>query len=648
MNKNIITNILKITAVFTVFVGVYAALTLGQAVIHTDTSTSNRLFLSIVENKSLFPSSWNYNNAEIKSFNVIPIAMLVQALIPNPIISRVIASAIILLLATACVFFTSKLLFDDMSYTIVLPIIFVLMCSENYRDEFLYQAEYVRSIIPITLCFALAYKLFICNEKNIMYFIIHSILLFLMMLGGSRYIVEYIFPFLCIIFIKFLKQRNLEAFKSSILSVCGIFVPAILGYGLYKFIFNLQRDHMYETALVSAQNISLSPKHLLMNTVETIKNLFNVFGYSDSEVLGKIVAVVLSVTIFVIIPLLQVVDYKKLSEAEKAYTVFGLVHNILMLGAIIVGNMLYERYLLSNIYVAAVISANYIFRRIINKKEKLAILVVCFSCVLSLVYSVRLVYSTRDWQAMVESQKEECQTLIDKGITKVYASYWVAYPHEVYSNNKLTAAAITIKPRLLQKFYRLADDSAFEKSEGRSCILMTKEEAEQCSNAVYIMCGQQDEDFVIENAIVSDNAHYYTTDLVAFVFDRDIADDLSNGFKDGVLGVKDMDFNWYGIITEGYKSILLDENGLVHGPYSYLEKGHYTVKIEGNNLVGCNCAVVSDNSQNDVSSTVTSIDENCIEIDLVLSRGVEDLQVCLSNNMTDKSAEFYDVLIEKH
>ena len=36
-----------------------------------------------------------------------------------------------------------------------------------------------------------------------------------------------------------------------------------------------------------------------------------------------------------------------------------------------------------------------------------------------------------------------------------------------------------------------------------------------------------------------------------------------------------------------------------------------------------------------------------MEIDLTLSSGVEDLQVCLSNTTPGKTAEFHDVIINK-
>ena len=641
--------LLELTAIIAVVTGAYAALTLGQATIHTDTATVNRIFKSVAANKTWYPLSWNFNNGELYSYSTMSVGVLIQALISNPIISRVVTSAVVVLLGCAGVVWLSKSVFHDKTYALALPIIFILMCSDNYRDMFYFQAAYTLQLVTVTFCFGMGYKLLVERDNKKRYIIIHSLLIFIMLVGGIRSLAEYVLPLLSAValyYLSELKNKEWTTVKSDILKIILLIgLPALIGIIVYKYEYALHESHMYSTKLASLGLLS-SFSEFIYNIKQSFINLFTIFGYTaDGIIIKNIIAIPVSIIILFVIPVLQLIDYKNLNQAEKAYVVFGWIHNIILFGAIILTSKLYERYLLSSLFIAAIMTGNYVCKRILLRSGTLGRIVSVAVFTLTIFYSGIFLMSTIGWREMVSAQQEVCQTLLDKGITKVYASSWVAYPYEIYSDNKLTAAAVSVMPRSLQKWYSLADDSSFEAIDGRSCVIMTQEEADTCSAAVYNMAGMQDEDFVIEDAYVSDNGNYYKTDLVVYVFNRDIADDIPEGFRDGRLDIKEMDFNWYGTITED--AIILEKEGVVHGPYAYLNAGHYFVSIEGNNLVGCNCAVASELSQDSIYSVTTDVQETHIDMDVTVFSGVEDAQIYLANYMDDKTSEFYDVLIEK-
>ncbi len=640
---------MKIGAMLAFVIAIYATVTYGQGVIHSDSATTNRLFKSMCSSGGFYPKTWNFYNYELYSFSIQNIGAYIQFLIINTIIARVLAQVFVLMLACYSIIWFSRKIFKDISYTIIIPIIFVVMSGTNYWDMFLYQAAYVIQIFVIALLYGMAYKVINKNEANIYYKIVHIIFMFIFMMGGLRYAAEYVIPFSGMLFINgilALAKREKDTVINYVKNYIVLFViPTLLGFLIYKYVCVTHASHVLGNQ-VGTIKFDVTPTEFISNVITTIRNLFYSFGFvNDGFVIKNIVAIMVALLVFIVLPIIQIFDFKNLSKEELDYTSFTIIHNMIMLTVVLLGSKTYQRYIFTSIYLTAFISGNCITRKFFSHGgfKKILTSIICLT--LTIVYTIGLFISTFGWQQMVSRQKKQCKDLIDKGVTKVYASYWIAYPYEIYSNNKLSAGAISIRPRNLQKNYLLADDSEFDTINGRSAIVMTQKEADDCSDAVHIICGQQDEDFLIKDAIVSDNENYYTSDLVVYVFNEDVGDKLSDGFRDGFLDIKDVDFNWYGTITDD--AIIMGENGMIHGPYSFLEKGHYSLSIEGQGLVGCNCTVTSDIAPDSISFTVNDIKADHIDIDLMLEGGIEDLQVYLSNPMPDKIVEFYGIKVKK-
>ena len=119
---------------------------------------------------------------------------------------------------------------------------------------------------------------------------------------------------------------------------------------------------------------------------------------------------------------------------------------------------------------------------------------------LELILSWQIIYETKGWNGRLESQRTLCEELSNLGIEKVYASYWVCYPLELYSNGDLKAGAIKIGPRQLEERHLLVDNDAFEPVDGKSCVILTKEENDQFSDAIHILLEAYEDDFVIEDS----------------------------------------------------------------------------------------------------------------------------------------------------
>lgn len=647
IKENNIKVLFIITTVLSVLIALYTTITLGQALIHTDSTTGNMYCKSVLSTGSLFPKTWNFNNADIQAFGIITLSALFHSLINNTIIARVIASAVCLCIAIASIYWISKDVFKNNAYIISIPLLLVILNGTTYRDEIFFQAAYTPYIVTLTFCFCLIYRIFFSEDYSCFHVIVLGCLLCVFMLRGLRDIAEFVLPTIITIVIDRLltykEEKKISIKKDLIKITLCLVLPVLLGILWYKYIYYTRFTHMHPTT-TSQISLNLSTISEVGNGLKQIfMNLFSIFGVLDaSSLIKKTLLVALALLVFWVFPILQLSLYRTLDRAEKTYTIFGLIHNIILLSAILLGGKLYERYLLSSVFVAVIISSNYL-SMLLEKKMKMANVISLILIILALFNITNMYKKTVGWRDMVAEQKEVCQQLIDAGITKVYGSYWLAYPQEMYSNNKLTAGGVSITERGMEKYYRLVDDSAFEKKEGKSCVILREDEAELYPHALYNSCGQWDDDFVIKDAWVSDNAEYWKSDLIVYVYNEDIGNRLSDGFRDGIIDIKEMSFNWYGTMTDEY--ILLEENGLIHGPLSYLSAGQYSMRIVGEDLVGCDCSVISDNTPNNVVYVIKDIQENYIDIDVTVKAGVEDLQVYVGNFVPNKQAKFYEIII---
>ena len=168
------------------------------------------------------------------------------------------------------------------------------------------------------------------------------------------------------------------------------------------------------------------------------------------------------------------------------------------------------------------------------------------------------------------------------------------------------------------------DDHVYEKTSGKSCLVLTKEENDALNleynnnDNIERIVGKKYEQFILNDVYLFNHYtdEYYTDDLIAYVFDEDISERILDGTDDGLLIPREMDFNDLGERQED--KIYLTLGGVIHGPYANIDKGHYHVTIEGENLSICGAAVMSEQAQENIIYTVESINDKTIEIDLTI------------------------------
>lgn len=641
--------ILLIICVIAVLSALYTCLTYGQVCMDSDTAINYRYYKGMKLTGSIYPKTWNAANGEICSFDRLPVNVLMLALIKNPIIATALTSAISFLLVCLSMIWLSEKFFDNKSWVVAIPILAVYMSGKVSRDMFLFQSGYCFTLIAIIFAAGLFLKISTSDDKaNIKDIIAHCLMLFLMMVGGIRYAIEFILPLAATVFVYCVYRAIHKEKTAKIVKKSGalLIVPAALGYILYRVICS---THNMNFGTNSNPTIRLDFEYIASNFSKTINNVLSLFGYSIyNRTIVNIAIVVVAGLICVVIPVMQLIQYKDMTQNELNFFVFGFMHNAELLLAIIVGGLTEERYLLSSIGILVVVSANYIYKVIGNIKFKaIKYALIALHLLFTLFLCRDLLKLTKDWQDKFEAKQEISQQLIDNGITKAYATYWMGYTNELYSKGKLTVGGVDISQGSFKKQYSNCDDSAYYKKNGKSCLFLSEEEVAQLisslgDNFADRTVGEPVDVLTFEGPYLQEL--YGTEKIYAYVYDEDICDKLTDGLRDGKLIPTEMDYNMVGSRTD--ESIYLTQGGMVHGPYARISPGSYLVNIEGKDIKNCKTDVVSFNNPDAIEFEVTSQTEDEITIDLEISNYVDDIQFYLINE-EDITVEFHDIIIDE-
>ncbi len=631
----------------------FSLFTYGRAHIQGDNAQSLRYANAILAEHSLFPKEWSYMNGEFYIFNSMPFAVLFCMFIGDKSIAIVLGTLVTIGIAVAGIILLSERVFKSKCWTLIIPLFLICMSSSEARYMIIYMGAYVMEMAAVTLIFYLLYKGI--KEESRGHLAAHSILLFIMIAGGSRYLAEYSLPVLvAILFAAYLQLREKNTCDAKLdvrylgRVVLFVLIPSLVGFVFYKY---LAATHSMVGNGVENLVLEDSVEAVFANILTVICDFFNIFGYkADAAVvstlgLQSLVGIVLCIIICFVIPILQAVKIKAESKEVQLYFIFGLVHNLVLFMVAVLCGKCTERYLLSSAYVWIVISARFIYEYLLKNKRYKALLWEVLFVVAIFIEGFALLASDTDSKAGMESYEKICHALSEHGLTHGYASYWTGYPIEVYSNNAIQMGGVQLAERTINKYYCLNDSNVFESDCDKTFVMLTREEDAVSNSAIYIQLGDPVEDFVIEDVYLSTefDGSYTSTDLYVYVFDHDAAADMGDGVHDGVLDVSELYFNWLGTRTEN--EIYMDKGGIVYGPYCSIEPGNYRVTYEGYGFNFCDLDIYSAEKPEAVSYQILSQDETTAVVDLIITDSVKDIQFTATNN-TDERAALVKIRVE--
>lgn len=669
---------LSILLLLTATITIYSIMTYGISHITSDFATSYLLSKSIVENGSLFPLSWNSANGEIWFLSGPLLAFPFNILMANKPLARMIGSVLAVAITSFGMIWFSKHIYKDSSYLLSIPLFVLFVSGDIAVDANLYQVANTLLMFWIVVCPGFLFYIYHGLQKKVsknnwVRIVLFVIIMVSLLIGGSRYLAEQTLPLiltvLAVTYFQLKKEKvgavdpGIEAKKevallkknclNALISTIIIMLPSALGYGISQWL-NLSRN-LNETN-TKELNFAESVSDLFSNGLHAIQNLYIDFGFDGSvsvtsiSGLHNIISIIVCTLICIIIPILAYRHFDAETEEGKFYLIYAFWHNLILLTVIICCGKLHERWILTVILVDIIISARYIYRNWILAKDLSRFFWTCSFVLAAFIEMLYMIERSDGWKEQYTNERNVAEQLLERGLTKGYASFWNAFSTEVYSDGQIEFAEAHINEGKIVSSYWLVDNSRFEIIDGPTFLMLSEDEYETFGESILGTFGEEKEMFIIEDAYMyaesnSGNGFDYTN-LYVMVFDYDIGSNILNGIHDGIITPNELFFNWYGTRLED-GSFVLSKDGIVQGPYSDIDSGEYLVTFEGANLAAATIGVrTSENEDNLLYLEGIGNTESSVTCKLYVSKRVENAEFIVVNS-TDEEVILKDILVEK-
>ncbi len=595
VDKKKITVQMMLVALCLIGIGVasYSILTIGQVRINSDTACATMLAQSQIRHKSIFPDTWAYGNGELWFLSLNLFVLPFTALMENQSLARQLASLMIVLAAVFCIFIHDKKMFKSNSWVISIPVFLIFMKG---TDLILDSAAYTLTLTLLTASILLAYEILYegCGKWVTVLFVLLNISA---CINSIRYLAEITVPLwlACTIMLYFESKDKADIFPKKIVkrilhysALAGI--PALIGYGIvYQ---NICKTHIVSAAQVSVPVFISSIEDVWDNIAAFVLDMFVNFGFSEGAELfsvpgiSNMISVSVCLLMVFIVPVLQV---KKISEETKGvqfFFAFMVSHNLIfaILG-VFFGWAAVNRYMLSSEYLMIVVSARYIMKYWIGSKR--------WDCrtfwttgfiFASLWYGTVLFADSDGWVDILDEKKHLAQELVDRGLDnyKGYATYWNAYENEIYSDLKLSFAAINFfnGPQDGTSYLWLVDTEKFIPEDKGSFLMLTEEENELLGEGLEQVYGNVEEVFSTDRMYV-------------YVWGHDIAqDDFKGKQREETDYLTQMELS--GAVLDEETVLYMDDGQYIFGPYLNLEPGMYKLILDAEVESGIESYITSD------------------------------------------------------
>lgn len=632
---------LKASAMAAMAVGAYSIMTYGQTNLNSDTATATLLARSILESRSLFPSTWNYANGEIWFLNNSLFCLLPSSLLKDQSLARMIGSFTFVLVAILGVMLQSEKFFRAKSWLIAVPIIMVFLFG---MEEFsLFQTAYTGQLLWIALGSTFLFAVYADGSRrqrgwNLLFY---GVLMTLLTMSGVRALAEQTVPALGTCFLMLcLKYADEQSdfrvlAKKALFLFAGILLPAVLGLIIYKWLCSW---HIMNVTSLSTTGFSASLETIWHNIGLTIIDFFSCFGYVGNVELLTVpgirnfVSVIMCVLICLVVPVLQGRVLKKEPDEIRFFFFFTVIHNLIMILLAVFFDKNEPRYLLTSVYCFVLLSSRYIYVYWIGQKNFRQYVWTGLFVLATAVECLGVLAECAGWTTALAQQEALSRELESRGLTKGYATYWNAYSNEVYSDLKIRFGAVTLEENGFACMYWLVDDSAFTPAAGKETfLLLSQEEEESLTGSVSDYLGEPTETFSFDNMIV-------------YVFDHDIAGDLINALRDGVVLPYEMRLTKDGG-TVGRERLKILPGGISFGPYGTLQEGEYLISFDGANLDEGLYEIDSLTKSNLIRWEELERTEDTILVKLSLSGLTDNVEFRIINN-TEEPIELYKITAE--
>ena len=107
--------VLSVLAGICIIVALVSIFTLGQTFVYSDAATASKLAKSMIENRSLFPKSWNYCNGEVWLLAPELFMFIPELFLSNQSMARMCGSALIVAVFVIVVIYLYKKVLNNIA-----------------------------------------------------------------------------------------------------------------------------------------------------------------------------------------------------------------------------------------------------------------------------------------------------------------------------------------------------------------------------------------------------------------------------------------------------------------------------------------------------------------------------------------------------
>lgn len=643
MMQNITKKALLVGLIISVVVVIYSYFTFGLINIHSDNAVELLAINNIIENKSIISQSWVYGNGDINLMRIQVFLFLPYLIFKDWAIARECGALIITLLSCGSIILLNKRMLKNESWLIAIPVFILFISGVISRDVSMYSGMYTSIMFYTNILVILFYRIYSENENRLVAVkTIYIVLMTLLLTGGIRWLAEMTLPMIGTIFFMKLMDWNDSKGDSIWRYICDfirlilfVIIPSIIGIFVYL--------HVRENVLffVNSQEkivFDLNIGIVLRNAVQVLKNIYKCFGYNEGysfiSLIGirNVITIVTGTVCCIIIPLLQLAHLKTESIETRFFIVYVYTHNIILLASTILMGKLIEYHVISVLFFSILLSGRYVWEYWIKNNTYKGVFVVAFLIIGILIESLFMLSKSVGWKDKYISERSVVQSIQEHGLTKGYGDFWTAYNNELYSNGNITMGAVRFGNDYFETYNCLCDTKVFDDSECPSFIIFTEDQFELYADKALVLFGPTLYDWEIEHVPVYNHLIYAWEDkkIIIWAWDYDISSRLNNGVNDGVLQSNELIFNWVGTKTED--SIIMENGGVINGPYGTIYKGDYLLSIKGENIDKIEYCIDSKNYKDTISYNEISRASDNIEIQLHINESIDDVNFSLINN----------------
>ena len=555
---------------------------------NSDTAIANLLAKEQIFSKQLFPTEWIYVQDVWTFFINVPMIFL-SLFIKDQVLLRCTAVFIQTLILLLMLIVYNKYIFKNNSILLYGTIIFTLFTLNNLENMFA-QAAYGYQVIFILIIFIFTtisvsddFKI---NKKLIIF---SCLSLCIACISGVRLLGTVVIPIICSFTLVYIIEninetykKVLDDLKKYILWLLLLFSSALIGY----FIYCIIKTSSYFVAGVSEQIIRSHAD--INNIIESIKifisGLWLLFGIEYRVNLFSINGIAYILRYFAtfafmfVFPILLLKKYKNENIHIKRLILFSWISFIItiiiyILSINIAVDVITIRYFQIPMIMQIILSSYFIYKYLLKKN-----FLTCLTCMLILIiYICTNIYIGINMEFNKSSKniiKERNELKIffkEKDLKFGYASYWNAYKNSTLFNFEPEIAAILPYKFPIEKYPHLTTNRYYNPNyyNGRTFLLLTEEEFQIFNNKKNeYLYGKPEEKYQINGYIIL----IYKYNLSNLFSDFAIA----KGIERDVL-IQTF-YNEYTVFNDD-KTITLNMDGIVFGPYWTLDKGIYKIKI---------------------------------------------------------------------